>query len=219
VDRRFVALKIPVLGAVAGVASLVLFAEAASAHSASAAVTRECARSTQATVTINNDFDLAAVVTYTGAASGTASMPANGSAPVSFTMTGPSTLTYSVEWSDGFTQGQRSISVDPLTDCVIPTTTTLPPETTTTVPPDTAAISIPDTTTTVEATTTQPTVLGVELRPEVVPPRLAPAKAPPTAAQLPATGSSDVGPLVAIGLGTIFTGAVLVAVRRVPRSS
>jgi LPXTG-motif cell wall-anchored protein len=224
VDRRSIALKISVGGVAAAVASLVMFGGVASAHTAQASVSRECAPSaradsTQATVVITNDFNLAAVVTYSGAASGSSPMVANGSTSVSFTLSAPSTLNYSVVWSDGVTQGQRSISVDPLTDCVITTTTptttptTAPPvtEAPTTVPP--AAESIPATTAP-EATTTSPTVLGVELQPEA-----APVKAAPIPNQLPATGSSDAIPLVAIGAGIVVAGVLLVTVRRVPRSN
>src|SRR5215212_2631473 len=42
-DRRSIVLKIPFIGVATGVASLVLFAGAASAHTAQASVTRECA--------------------------------------------------------------------------------------------------------------------------------------------------------------------------------
>jgi LPXTG-motif cell wall-anchored protein len=224
VDRRSIALKIPFIGVTAGVASLLLFAGAASAHTASVSVQRECApSSTRATVTFTNDFDLDAVVTYS-ASKASVSMPANGSASTSFTLTDPTTVTYSVTWSDGVQQGSRSISVAPLTDCVITTTTppTTPPTTTppseapTTAPPDTAATSIPPETTEV-ATTTAPTVLGVELQPQAAPkaaPRVAAAPA-----QLPATGSSDAVPVVAVGLASVAAGALLVLVRRTPRSS
>jgi LPXTG-motif cell wall-anchored protein len=221
VDRRSIALKIPIAGVAAGITSLIMFAGAASAHTAEASVQRECARSTVATVTITNEFDLDAVVSFSGAASGTSAMPANGSTSVSFTMSDPSTLTYSVTWSDGVKQGQRSVSVDPLTNCVIPPTTT-PTTTATTAPPPTEAPTTvpPETappTTAPEATTT-PTVLGVELQPEAPAPKVAP-RAVPAAAQLPATGSGDAVPLVAIGGGILAAGVLLVAVRRVPRSS
>ena len=220
-DRRSIALKIPIAGVAAGITSLIMFAGAASAHTAEASVQRECARSTVATVTITNEFDLDAVVSFSGAASGTSAMPANGSTSVSFTMSDPSTLTYSVTWSDGVKQGQRSVSVDPLTNCVIPPTTT-PTTTATTAPPPTEAPTTvpPETappTTAPEATTT-PTVLGVELQPEAPAPKVAP-RAAPAAAQLPATGSGDAVPLVAIGGGILAAGVLLVAVRRVPRSS
>jgi LPXTG-motif cell wall-anchored protein len=220
VDRRSIALKIPIVGVAAGVASLILFAGAASAHTAQASVTRECApSSTRATVTITNEFDLPALVTYS-TSKATASMDANGAATVSFTLNAPTTLTYSVRWSDGVQQGNRSVTVEPLTDCVITTTappSTAPPssEAPTTVPPATAATSIPPDTTP-EAATTTPTVLGAELLPEV-PPKAAPQAAAP--AQLPATGSSDAVPLVAIGAAALVAGAVLVIVRRVPRSN
>jgi len=224
VDRRSIALKIPFVGVTAGVASLVLFAGAASAHTAGASVERECApSSTRATVTFTNNFDLDAVVTYS-VSKASASMPANGSASTSFTLTAPTTVTYSVTWSDGFQQGSRSISVAPLTDCVITTTTpptappTTPPpsETPTTAPPDTVATSIsPDTT--AVATTTAPTVLGVELQPQVAPKAAPKVAAAPT--QLPATGSGDAVPVLAIGLASVAAGALLVLVRRAPRSS
>ena len=61
---------------------------------------------------------------------------------------------------------------------------------------------------------TPPTVLGVEIQPEA-----APTKAVAAPAQLPATGSSDAVPLVAIGAGIVVAGALLVAVRRIPQSS
>jgi LPXTG-motif cell wall-anchored protein len=80
------------------------------------------------------------------------------------------------------------------------------------VPP--AAESIPATTAP-EATTTPPTVLGVELQPEVAPVKVAAV----TPKQLPATGSGDAVPLVAIGAGIVAAGALLVTVRRVPRSN
>jgi LPXTG-motif cell wall-anchored protein len=212
-------LKISV-GGIAAAASLVMFAGVASAHTAQASVTRECAPttradSTQATVVITNDFNLDAVVTYSGASSGSSSMLANGSTSVSFSLSAPTALNYSVVWSDGVQQGQRSVPVSPLDDCVITTTTpptTAPPvtEAPTTVPP--AAESIPATTAP-EATTT-PTVLGVELQPEA-----APVKAAVTRNQLPATGSGDARPLVAIGAGLLTAGVLLVTVRRAPRSN
>jgi len=171
-------------------------------------------------VVITNDFNLDAVVTYSGASSGSSSMTANGSTSVSFNLSAPTALNYSVVWSDGVQQGQRSVAVSPLTDCVITTTTpTTPPSTAppvteapTTVPP--AAESIPATTAP-EATTTSPTVLGVELQPEAAPVKAAAV----TPNQLPATGSGDAIPLVAIGAGIVAAGVLLVTVRRVPRSN
>jgi LPXTG-motif cell wall-anchored protein len=212
VDRRSIALKGPALGVAVGVASLILFAGAASAHTAQASVQRECAPpSTRATVTITNDFNLPAVVTYSTSRT-TISIEANGSAAVSFTLNESTTLTYSVHWNDGFQQGNRSISVEPLTNCVIPTTTptTAPPsaappssEAPTTAPATTVPESVPPADTEV-ATTTAPTVLGVELQP--------PAAVKP--AQLPATGSSDAVPLAGVGVAVLAAGALLVAVRR-----
>jgi LPXTG-motif cell wall-anchored protein len=213
VVRRSIALKIPIAGVAAGVTSLIMFAGVASAHTAEASVQRECARSTVATVTITNEFNLDAVVSFSGAASGSSAMPANGSTSVQFTLSDPSTLKYSVTWSDGVKQGQRSISVDPLTNCVIPPTTTAPTTTPTTAPPPSEAP-----TTVAPPETVPPTVLGVELRPETAAaPKAAPRAVP--AAQLPATGSGDAVPLVAIGGGILVAGVLLVAVRRVPRSS
>jgi LPXTG-motif cell wall-anchored protein len=222
VDRRSIALKVPIAGIAAGV-GLVMFAGAASAHSADAAVQRECSRSTMATVTITNEFNLDAVVSFSGAASGSSAMPANGTTAVSFSLNDPAMLNYSVTWSDGFKQGQRSISVDPLTDCVITPPTTTPPEATTAPPPTEAPTTVPPAAetvppTTVAEATTSPTVLGVELRPETAAaPKAAPRAAAP--AQLPATGSNDAVPLVAIGASILAAGVILVAVRRVPRSS
>jgi LPXTG-motif cell wall-anchored protein len=225
-DRRSIALKIPFVGIATGVVSLVLFAGAASAHTAQASVTRECAperaeAATIATVTIQNNFDLSAVVTYSGVTSGSAPMVANGSTAVTFTLTDPATLRYSVVWSDGFEQGQRTVSVEPLTNCVIPPTTTTTTTTPPTTPPPTAATTVPPAAETVPPTTapeatTTPTVLGVELQPEV-PAKVVPKSAAP--AQLPATGTDGALPLVAIGAGIVVAGALLVVVRRVPRSS
>ena len=227
---RSIALKIPIAGLAAGVTSLIMFAGAASAHTAEASVQRECARSTVATVTVTNDYNLDAVVSFSGAASGSSAMPANGSTSVSFTLSDPSTLKYSVTWSDGFEQGQRSVSVEPLTNCVItptptpltaPTTAPPPTEAPTTVPPETVPpTTVPETVppTTAPETTTTPTVLGVEVKPETAAvPKAAPRAVP--AAQLPATGSGDAIPLVAVGAGIVAAGVLLVAVRRLPRSS
>jgi LPXTG-motif cell wall-anchored protein len=210
---------VPVLGAAAGAASLLLFAGAASAHTAHASVQRECAPpSTRATVTITNDFDLPAVVTYS-TSKATVSMEPNGSAAVSFTLNEPTTLTYSVSWSDGVQQGNRSVSVEPLTNCVITTTTptTAPPSTA--PPPSEAPTTVPATTVPEsvlppEVATTSPTVLGVEVQPQA-PPK--PAAVKP--AQLPATGSSDAVPLAAVGIAVVVTGALLIAVRRFGHSS
>jgi LPXTG-motif cell wall-anchored protein len=219
VDRRSIAWKVPVLGAAAGAASLLLFAGPASAHTAHASVQRECAPpSTRATVTITNDFDLPAVVTYS-TSKVTVSMEPNGSAAVSFTLNEPTTLTYSVSWSDGFQQGNRSVSVEPLTNCVITTTTptTAPPSTA--PPPSEAPTTVPATTVPEsvlppEVATTSPTVLGVEVQPQAAP---KPAAVKP--AQLPATGSSDAVPLAAVGIAVVVTGALLIAVRRFGHSS
>jgi LPXTG-motif cell wall-anchored protein len=217
VDRRSIAWKVPVLGAAAGAASLLLFAGAASAHTAQASVQRECAPpSTRATVTITNEFDLPAVVTYSTSKAAVSVEP-NGSAAVSVTLNEPTTLTYSVRWSDGFEQGNRSISVEPLTNCVITTTTptTAPPST---VPPSSEAPTTAPATTVPESVlppetvaTTSPTVLGVEVQPQAAP---KPAAVKP--AQLPATGSSDAVPLAAVGAAIVVTGALLIAVRRFP---
>jgi LPXTG-motif cell wall-anchored protein len=220
VVRRSIALKIPIAGIAAGVTSLIMFAGAASAHTAEASVQRECARSTVATVTVTNDYDLDAVVSFSGAASGSSSMAANGSTSVHFTLSDPSTLTYSVTWSDGFKQGPRSVSVDPLTNCVI-TATTTPTTTPTTAPPPTEAPTTvpPETAPPTTVATTTPTVLGVELRPETAAAPKATPRAVPAPAQLPATGRSDAVPLVAVGAVIVVTGVLLVAVRRLPRSS
>jgi LPXTG-motif cell wall-anchored protein len=229
-DRRSIVLKIPFIGVATGVASLVLFAGAASAHTAQASVTRECAperaeSATIARVTIENNFDLAAVVTYSGVTSGSAPMVPNGSTAVTFTLTDPATLRYSVVWSDGFQQGERAVSVEPLTNCVIApttTTTTTPPTTTpTTTPPPTEATTVPPAAETVPPTTapeatTAPTVLGAQLQPGAAPKAVPKSAAP---AQLPATGTDGAVPLVAIGAGIVVAGALLLAVRRVPRSS
>jgi LPXTG-motif cell wall-anchored protein len=171
-------------------------------------------------VTITNDFDLPAVVTYSTSRA-TVSMEPNGSAAVSLTLNEPTTLTYSVSWSDGFQQENRSVSVEPLTNCVITTTTptTAPPSTApppsevpTTAPATTVPASVlpPDT----EVATTSPTVLGVEVQPQAAP---KPAAVKP--AQLPSTGSSDAAPLAAVGVAIVVTGALLIAVRRFGHST
>lgn len=116
------------------------------------------------------------------------------------------------------------------TTTTVPTTapTTVPP---TTVPPTTAPppTTIPPVDTSVVPPTTAPAV--VDSTPPVTPaPQTPPTTAcvPPGApigpgahlcAALPATGSGDAVPLVAVGAGIVAAGVLLIAVRRLPRAA
>jgi len=210
-------------GAVTAVGAL-FFPGIASAHTAVASVETVCVDgATTATVTFTNNYDLAGVVTYSGARNGSASMPAGGSAAVNVTVQQPSALSYMVRWSDGFEQGDRSVSIVPITNCHPPTTTTTVVETTTSTTVPTVDTTVPqEAPTTIatapEASTTVPTVLGVERTRESVPvqqPAARPAAAP---TQLPATGSSDTTTLTVVGGAVVLLGAILLIVRRVPRT-
>jgi len=190
------------------------FATPAFAHTADASVTQTCVNGTsQSTVQFNNNFDIPAIVTYTGAVSGSLPLPAMvGSTPgtnsVTVAVTSPGSLNYSVRWDDGVTQGSRSVPLQPINDC-LPVSTTAPAVEVSTVPPTTAAA--PPTTVDVLPTTlvalpeTTAVVAGPSVSESV--PTNRPASIAPD--RLPATGSSPTAPLI-VAVALILVGGMLV---------
>ena len=107
----------------------------------------------QSTVQFHNNFDLPATLTYTGAASGSLALPAMvdstpGTNSVTLAVPAAATLTYGVVWSDGVTQGSRSVPLRPITGCLSSSTTaptTVPGAAVVTTSTTTAAPSPPPT--------------------------------------------------------------------------
>jgi LPXTG-motif cell wall-anchored protein len=205
-------------GASALAMGLVLaFAGPASAHTADASVTQTCVNGTsQSTVLFRNNFDIPATLTFTGPKASSLALPAmEGSTPgtnsVTVTVTAPSTLTYTVRWEDGVTQGSRSVPLQPINDCLPATTTTVPEVQgvtlvpTTTTPPTTA----PPVTPTVAAT--PETTVAAQSPNAIVAPPQQPAAVRP--ASLPTTGTGPVV-LVSIAVALMVVGGVLAATRR-----
>jgi LPXTG-motif cell wall-anchored protein len=206
-----------ILAASAVAAVVVGLAGPASAHTADATVSQTCVNGTsQSTVHFNNNFDVPATLSYRGPASGSLPLPpmigaSPGTNSVTLAVESPITLTYRVRWDDGVTQGDRSVALEPIHDCLPASTTTVPavsvvptsPPTTAPPPPPKVEV-LP---TTVERPPDTPSLVAVPA------PAGAPAANPaPSAApsQLPATGADSSGFLVG-GTILIVAGALMIA--------
>jgi fused signal recognition particle receptor len=197
---------------------VVAVANPAFAHTATASVTETCVNeASRSTVQFSNNFAIGATLTYAGPASGRLPLAAMvgttpGTNAVTVTVLSPGSLTYTVLWDDGVTQGARSVPLQPITDCRTAVTTTTvisaPPSApaTTAAPPPTAP-AVTDTPMPVPA----PTVLAATPLVQSPPP----ARSSPStvASALPATGS-DPAVMIAVAAGLTIAGAVLVACRR-----
>jgi LPXTG-motif cell wall-anchored protein len=128
----------------------------------------------------------------------------------------PSTLTYTVRWTDGVNQGARSVPLQPINDClpvasttaetlgvtVVPSPTTVPPPGAEIVTPTTPPFVI-------SSTPAASTAISEETPSSVI---------LPTAIvrdTLPSTGSSPAIP-IAVAAGLLLVGGVLIAGRRWP---
>ena len=213
------------VGGAVAVGLLVGLARPAWAHTADASVSQTCVNGTsQSTVQFNNNFDLPATLTYSGLASGSLALPPMGASTpgtnsVTLAVPAPTTLTYRVLWSDGFTQGNRSVPLQPIIDCLPPSTTapttapevggvTTSPTTTTPLPPP--KVEVLPTTVVAQLGTTTP-VVAAPAAPDSQPtPSRAPAATP---ARLPATGADPTIVFVAGG-ALVAMGALLLVGRR-----
>lgn len=160
-----------VLGATLAAGFLILAAAPASAHASNVSHAESCAAdgTTTTVVTFDNDYDLAADVTYrwdvetpgtahlaakTGAANPTVSLPAHA----------PGAITWHVTWSDNFrqpAQGDSALTILPLTGChAATTTTTTAPATTTTTAPSTTTTTAKAAVGPTTTTTAAPAVLA-----------------------------------------------------------
>jgi LPXTG-motif cell wall-anchored protein len=133
-------------------------------------------------------------------------------------------LTATATFEDGYVSPYTATTTIPAEVCPAPAPTTTTPTTAPpTVPTTPPAATTPPTTAPVADTTVTPTPTTAPVPVESSVPADTPtALARPVVtlpAQLPATGSGDAIPLIAIGAGIIAAGVLLVAVRRVPRSS
>ena len=203
--------------------TLVAIASPAFAHTATASVTETCTNGeSRSTVHFINNFAIPATLTYAGPASGTVPLAAMvgttpGTNDVTVTVASPGSLTYSVLWADGVTQGLRSVPLQRVTDCQAAVTTTTVVATpsaapATAAPPPPTAPAVADT----PMPTTPPTVLASPAQ-NTTPVRSLPTTAasalPATASALPATGS-DPASTIAVAAGLIIAGGVLLACDR-----
>jgi len=203
-------------GGVLAVGVIVAVANPAFAHTAAASVTETCVNETsQSTVHFTNNFAIPATLTYAGPVSGSLALAAMvgttpGTNSVEVVVASPETLTYSVRWDDGVTQGPRSVPLQAITDCrpAVPTTTTTavapfaPP---TTLTPQPTVPAVTETSLPIPA----PTVLADSI-----------VRRPPTAESSPVVGStlpasgSDPAGAVAVAGGLLIVGGVLATRRR-----
>jgi hypothetical protein len=197
---------------------VVAVASPASAWTADATVSQTCVNGTStSTVHFSNNFDVPATVKYSGPVSGSLGLPpmaglTPGTNSIMFGITMPSTLTYRVVWDGGETQGNRSLTLGPVNDCVPASTTTATVVSVAPTPAPTTTVPAPPT-----AEVVPTSLVGLPQTTASVAPPTAPAAAPPTTAapavapaHLPSTGTDATG--FAMG-GVIVTvaGALLVA--------